>query len=365
MSKNIAFFISPHGYGHATRSLAVMAALRELDSDYFFHIFSRVPKFLLDQSIAGAYRLHELDCDIGLVQKSALEIDLDGTLAQLADFLPFEQRYIDEMGSRLESLDCSMAICDISPLGIAAGKRAGLPVALIENFTWDWIYKEYLAQRPDFATHIRTLERLYVQADIRIQTAPACQPKPNALQTAPVMRKLRLSREEARAGLRVKSYQKLVVVTMGGLTQNMDFLRQLNKFTDHVFVFPGLDAPSTGNLRCNGELRGVYHPDLLNAADAVVGKLGYSTVAEVYQTGAPFGYIERANFRESPILARFIRKTISGVPFSETGFINGWWLGQLRELLALRRQAQPSINGADQIAQALDKIHAKRYCTVK
>ena len=41
------------------------------------------------------------------------------------------------------------------------------------------------------------------------------------------------------------------------------------------------------------------HPDLIHAADVVVGKLGYSTLAEVWAAGVPFGCVMRPHFPES------------------------------------------------------------------
>ena len=41
-----------------------------------------------------------------------------------------------------------------------------------------------------------------------------------------------------------------------------------------------------------------FHPDLVNASDCVVGKLGYSTLAEIYRAGVPFGFVVRRGFRD-------------------------------------------------------------------
>ena len=41
----------------------------------------------------------------------------------------------------------------------------------------------------------------------------------------------------------------------------------------------------------------LYHPDLVHAADAVVAKLGYSTVAETYSAGVPLGIFLAVIFR--------------------------------------------------------------------
>ncbi|MCI5219421.1 MAG: hypothetical protein D3914_09580, partial [Candidatus Electrothrix sp. LOE2] len=64
----------------------------------------------------------------------------------------------------------------------------------------------------------------------------------------------------------------------------------------------------------------IRHPDLIAACDAVVGKVGYSTLAEVYQAGIPFAYISREWFRESRPLADFIARKMPSLPLTEEAF---------------------------------------------
>lgn len=49
----------------------------------------------------------------------------------------------------------------------------------------------------------------------------------------------------------------------------------------------------------------LFQPDLIDDCDAVIGKVGYSTLAEVYHTGAPFGYISLPSFVESEVLKEY------------------------------------------------------------
>ena len=42
-NKTIAYFVSPHGFGHASRAAAVMEALHDLDSSLKFEIFTKEP----------------------------------------------------------------------------------------------------------------------------------------------------------------------------------------------------------------------------------------------------------------------------------------------------------------------------------
>lgn len=93
-----------------------------------------------------------------------------------------------------------------------------------------------------------------------------------------------------------------------------------------------------------------FHPDLINAADAVVGKAGYSTIAEVYHAGVPFGYAARSNYPESKALVGFIEKNIKGIAIGESEFENGKFVDRLDELLAIPRVRRNPPNGAVQIA---------------
>jgi UDP-N-acetylglucosamine:LPS N-acetylglucosamine transferase len=102
---------------------------------------------------------------------------------------------------------------------------------------------------------------------------------------------------------------------------------------------------------------GFYHPDLVNASDAVIGKVGYSTLAEVYHAGIPFGYVLRSNFRESAPMAAFIEKEMQGIFLEESDFGSGEWLTRLQDLLNLNRVQRRVTNGAEQIGNFIrDRI---------
>ena len=140
---NVAWFITPHGFGHTTRSVAIMAAMQRI-RPVRFEIFSSVPEFLFDG--IKDLRFHDHVCDVGLVQKSSIEVDLPATVTALDRFLADHESAVIQLATTLQDLAVSLVVCDISPIGIAAAKRAGLPVVLVENFTWDWIYEGYLDQ---------------------------------------------------------------------------------------------------------------------------------------------------------------------------------------------------------------------------
>ncbi len=65
-TKRIAYFISPHGFGHAARAAAVMEVLSEIDTGVQFEIFTTVPSWFFQDSMSAPYAYHHLVTDIGL-----------------------------------------------------------------------------------------------------------------------------------------------------------------------------------------------------------------------------------------------------------------------------------------------------------
>ena len=141
--KRIAYFISPHGFGHAARASAVMSAVHEADPSVGFEIFTTVPSWFFEDSINGSYIYHPLETDLGLVQASPLHSDLEKTVERLNRFIPFAESQISGLAGTMDRLNCQLVVCDIAPMGIAVAREAGLKAVLVENFTWDWVYQEY------------------------------------------------------------------------------------------------------------------------------------------------------------------------------------------------------------------------------
>jgi hypothetical protein len=351
---SIAYFISPHGYGHAARAAAVMAAIHQFSPAVRFEIFTQVPEWFFADSLTIPFGYHPLLTDIGLVQQNSLIEDLPGTLRRLDDFLPFAADRIEGLAGQLSQLKCNLVICDIAPLGIAVAQAAQIPSLLIENFTWDWIYQAYLPHEPQFEPHLNYLQSLFRAVDYHIQTEPICQASPAAaLTTAPISRQIKIPAEQIRAQLGLSGQAKVVLLTMGGVPWNYTFLQRLEQQDGTHFVIPG-GSPQPErrrNLVLLPNHTTYYHPDLINAADVVIGKVGYSTLAEVYQAGAPYGYIPRPHFRESAMLAQYVERHMSGLAIADAEFEDGRWLIRLPELLALPRLNRPTVNGAEQVAR--------------
>lgn len=360
--KRIACFVSPHGFGHAARAAAVSQAVWEIDPTVQFEIFTTVPGWFFQESMSAPHAWHHLPTDVGLVQKSAFQADLNATVRSLNDFLPFPVPLIAAIAAKVKALNCRLIICDIAPMGVLVGKQAGIPSVLVENFTWDWIYQQYAPTDGRFNQHIDYLQSLFAAADYHIKTEPVCSPGEVDLTASPVSRKEKTSAQKTRARLGLPAAAKVVLITTGGIPQSCGFQAKLNQRPNVYFVMPGA-GPQTvirDNLIILPHHSDFYHPDLVNAADAVVGKAGYSTVAEVYHAGVPYGYVTRSNFRESRPLAAFIEREINGIRLEEAEFAGGNWIAKTENLLSLARRRPGRSNGADQIGRFIKNIISER-----
>ncbi len=362
-ARRIACFVTPHGFGHAARACAVLAAWHErmpLDVD----LFTTVPEWFFRDSLPCAFTHHAVHSDVGLVQRDALDEDLAATVRALDAFLPWPPSIVEGLGTRLRERGCEAVLCDIAPLGVAAARAAGLPVALVESFTWDWIYEAYGERVPGLRRHAAELARWFAAADLRLQTVPVCRPWPGTVAVAPVARLPRRSRDEVRHELGIGPHQRAVLLTMGGIAWDYTGMvagggPRLPRGV--VLVVPGgADEPRRLLDRDGLEVAAVllpfrstfFHPDLVAAADAVVGKLGYSTLAECWGSGVPFGFVPRESFPESPVLAAALAVEGAGVAVSAHELRSSSW-EWLPRVLALRPRSEGRERGNAAAGDAL------------
>ena len=351
----VAYFVSPHGLGHAARACAVMAEMGRRRPEIQFDIFTQVPHWFFSESLSQGFTYHRLASDVGLVQRSPLVEDLRAT----ADRLDEELRDRARLGRVVESLrglGCVMVVADISPLGLEAAAAVSVPSVLIENFTWDWIYRNYPGAPQRLRDHGRRMSEIFGVVDLRIQTKPVCELQETAVRVPPVARLPGLDRCTVRRRLGVPASGSMVVVSMGGVPWDYGGFSDLEHRSGPWIVVPG---GSENGVQRQGRLlllpfhADIYHPDLVAAADVVVSKLGYSTVAETYQAGASLAYITRPRFPESPVLEQWAKEQMNSDEIREQALSDGAWLGAVEGLLETPRRKPVEENGAEKAAEII------------
>lgn len=365
MIPRIVYFISSHGFGHAARACAVIEACRRAMPGCHFALFTTVPQWFFEDSLGQRVEYHRATVDLGLVQANALEEDLPATVPVLERSIPFSPSLVEELAAQVGSGPVDLVVCDIAPLGIPVARRCGVPSLLIENFTWDWIYRGYAAEYPKLEPIAAYLEGIFHDADHRIQVEPYCYPAAGADRVAPVSRRPRSHRKATRRRLGVPDDAPLVMVTMGGIEWRYDDLEPRRGDAgghDPWLVIPGAGAERRrlGRTVLLPHRSEFFHPDLVTAADAVIGKLGYSTVAEVHRAGIPFGYVARSRFPESPKLEAWVVENLPHRRIEAEQFTAGRWPQEIARVLAVPRHPPPATDGAWEIAHLVRRLLYRR-----
>ena len=321
-----------------------------------FAFYSEAPAWFFEDSL-GESSVHRLcQTDVGLVQETPFQHDVDKTLAELKEFFPFRDELVGQLAGELREAKCRLVVCDVSALGIAVAQVCGVPTVLLENFTWDWVYEDFLAEEPDCEPFVQGFRELYAKADHHLQTEPVCLPVAATHALPPISRACRTARSETRLALGVPDEAKLGLLTTGGIRGKMGCLNRLQETDKAWFVAPGgceEGIEHHGNVVLLSHRSGFHHPDLALASDFLVGKAGYGTIAEARATGASFAYLLRENFRESACLRAYLSKEELGFEISEEEFHSAAWLGRLDELLAASDRLEPKENGAEAAAGEL------------
>ena len=104
----IAYFITPHGFGHASRAAAVMAALSLMAPAIRFELFTTCPQWIFEESVGTNFGYHAVQTDIGLVQASPLREDLAATGLKLEQELPFNEARILGLVDHIKRLGCRL-----------------------------------------------------------------------------------------------------------------------------------------------------------------------------------------------------------------------------------------------------------------
>ena len=346
----IAYFISSHGFGHASRASAIMEALTALDPEIKFEIFTGTPEWLFRDAGLDNFTYHPGAVDVGLVQTGPMDHDLPRSVENITAYLDSIPERSDALSAELRNIGADAVIADISPLGINSGKKAGLPVFLFENFTWDWIYELYEPQCPEFQEINSRLQKIFVQADYRMQSEPLCDPLPSAdILIPPASREPHHTAAEFRASLGIPESHHIGLISMGGIPEDLDFVVNRHIPENLTLLLPGTfeKTEHIGNKILLPHHSGYYHPDMVHAADFVIGKAGYSTIAEVCAAGTAYGYISRENFRESDVTSAFLAQRTNTLEIALDRFESFTLDEEITELLRLGKTSPQPVNGSD------------------
>lgn len=366
----LGFYISGHGYGHASRQIEIINACARRIADARIFIRSSASRRLFDRTVRAPFELDDRPCDTGVVQIDSLRLDEAETIRRAAEFYrTLDDRARDE-AALLSARGVRFIVSDAPPLGCAAAALAGIPSVVISNFTWDWIYEGYEGgegYEGDFG-FVDAIRRAYRQADAawRLPMHGGFETLKTILDVPFVARHARCSREHTRATLGLPLDRRLALSSFSVYgADGIDFDRlDTTAHWDVVVTGNEHGTPTSAGVRFVHEptlyAAGLRYEDLVAACDAVVTKPGYGIISECVANGTPIVYTSRGRFVEYDVLVREMPRYLRCAYLDQESLFAGRWKAALESALsAAPPPERPRTDGAEVVAGMI----ANRFLT--
>lgn len=341
--------ISAHGFGHGSRTAAVLRALHQLRPSWRLVVSTALPEAFLDTALAGVpHQRRRCRWDVGVIQADALGVDPDATLTalemlegELPEQLERERQWLDRQPGPLAFLG------DVPPATARLAQSFNAPLLWLASFGWDAIYGPMGEAFAPWREHCLAL---YRQGDLLLH-CPLAMPMPWDLPTVKLgltAAPPRLAAEQVRRRLRLpRQRQHCALISFGGLGLELD-PALLQRWPQWTFIgsAPALAAVANGRVLPEG-----WRPvDVMPCCSRVLTKPGYSTFCEALSQNLGIHLVHREGFAEAAVLERDLVDHGQHRLLSEAELRSGDW--QLDQPLLTPRIGPLPGGGAEQAAAA-------------
>ncbi|XP_043713454.1 L-arabinokinase-like [Telopea speciosissima] len=363
-----AYYVTGHGFGHATRVVEVARNLIAAGHDV--HVVTGAPNYVFTTEIQSPrlfIRKVLLDC--GAVQADALTVDRLASLEKYSQtaVVPRDSILATEV-EWLNSIKADLVVSDVVPVACRAAADAGIRSVCVTNFSWDFIYAEYvMAAGHHHRSIVWQIAEDYSHCEFLIRLPGYC-PMPafrDVIDVPLVARRLHKSRAEVREELGIGDDVKLVIFNFGGQPAGWNLKKEYLP-EGWLCLVCGASEDQLVPPNFIKLTKDVYTPDLIAASDCMLGKIGYGTVSEALAYKLPFVFVRRDYFNEEPFLRNMLEYYQGGVEMIRRDLLTGRWKPYLERALSLKPCYEGSINGGEVAARILqDTAVGKNYASDK
>lgn len=352
--------ITNHGFGHATRMAAVLATLQEICPDLLLIIGTTAPRWLLESYLTGDFIVRPRALDVGVIQSDGVTMDLAATVEQVQVIYEKRHRILAGEVQFIQQNRVQLVFADIPPLAAPLAKAAGIPAWMMGNFGWDYIYRPWVAEYPEFGPLADWMGDCFGQSD-RLFRLPFHEPMaafPHITDVGLTGGDPRFSTAELREFLGLTAPpSRTVLLTFGGLGLQAIPYAHLAQFPDWQFLTLDSNAPDLPNLLKVRGLAYQGHPlrpvDLMPLCHCIISKPGYGTFSEACRLGVPIVTLDRQGFAETPVLLAGLRKSLPHRILTDGEFFETPWTFLQEPLTQPDESEKISHDGNETIARSI------------
>ncbi|CAD6338439.1 unnamed protein product [Miscanthus lutarioriparius] len=357
-----AFYLTGHGFGHATRAIEVVRHL--IAAGHEVHVATAVPEFVFTAEVRSPrLRIRRAILDCGAVQADALTVDPLATLEKYREAAVVARESILMAEAEwLSSIKAELVVSDVVPIVCRVASDLGIRSVCIGNFSWDFIYAEYIMEA---GYHHRSIvwqiAEDYSYCDI-LPTTWIYGPMPafrNVIDVPLVVRGLRKSRSEVRKELGIEENAKVLVFNFGG--QPAGWKLKQEWLPDGWICLEKLDMElQVRVLACKLPLVFV-HRDYFNEEPfcEICLRLKHFLSLNYARTHVYIDVLKCLHALSHHILFQYYQSSIEMI---RSDFLAGHWKPYLLRALTLQPCYNGPINGGEVVAQILQDTAVGKKC---
>ncbi|MGG6310601.1 glycosyltransferase [Paenibacillus macerans] len=310
-SRRIAYYISDYGYGHATRSIAI---IRELVTKTWVSEVIVCTSFsmqLMMQSLAKEsdqkLQFRTVKNDIGYVlRKGSVEVDIEGLNLEYDRFVDSFPEALREEQRFLQEKKVDLVISDIPPIPLLAARSLGIPTIGISNFTWYTAYQGLISE-----SKLRILAECYQAIDYFAALAGANEPLWSTYSGRYdffCRRSDELEVQRLRSRINPDGDKRIVYFGMG-MKMDLAALSSLKLWGNENCAF----IVSSNIQVTRPHVYQIPNPytetqNMIAASDIVISKAGWGIISEAMVSDKPMVLLDRRQLNEDHQTLAFLEK---------------------------------------------------------
>ncbi|MDT0172772.1 hypothetical protein Q9R23_07295 [Exiguobacterium sp. BRG2] len=353
----IAYYISDYGYGHATRSIAIIRELLKRNSEIMITIcHSFATELLINSFDDNRVTLRVIPTDVGyILNLDTLELDSEKMKKMYEEYLYFRPQKIKKEINFLKHNQISCVITDIYSIAIEAANELNIVSIGISNFLWSEVYGNIIEE-----SKLEVMKDAYKKMTYYFQLEGSV----NASKTYNFFsRKINVREvERIRADLNISSKDTVIFY---GLGMRVDHSHQLSN-----------KSPLWSTENCKFIVSShvdISHPNVhkipkdyietqnyVAVSDFTITKPGWSTVGEALCGESRIILVNRASFNEDQATINKLKKSnhCKVLTINELLLLNisKETINQLNELIQLRSIGNEIDSLMNDLQKKLDEV---------
>src|SRR5262249_54648866 len=128
-----------------------------------------VPKWFFDFNLDGIFEYCTARLDVGAIQGDSLNVDPLATLRAADELAALGPELVRREVEALRPCSPSLIIADIPALALDVAAELGVPGVAMTNFSWDWIYADYVQDHRSYHGLVSQFSRSYGRSDLLLR----------------------------------------------------------------------------------------------------------------------------------------------------------------------------------------------------